>query len=609
MLGLNEYSSSDEEGSKSVKREAPPSPQQAATQFEQQRGQDTNGLKTPSRPSQEDPPSTTALDAPTDLPEVGPSTGPPTGPMVGPSRASPSPSAANGTTSSPQSPYTAARSLIRDLTLPPQPDLDIPPSPPGSPLASTNAKFALFLELKKQGVHFNEKLAKSSALKNPSILPKLMAFAGMDERSQYASSLPKEVWDPDAFPTWAYKDGLAAMQQETHKKKEAEKAQAQRDAIDFVPATASGDSSRSGTPGTGIGNRGVGRSAAERVMAGLGQERTKSPLVPEGRSKREMERRGGKYENYRNRERKSVGTNSAVGADAQDAAGRDEQRQRLEEQLRPRDDVYGPYDHSYLQQSGPNQHTQAPIVTGTSVIAAKFKEGVVIAADNLASYGSLARFTDVKRLLPFADTSIVGIGGDVSDLQHLSRLLNSLDVRESYSTPSTYTQGPHLNAKNLHTYLSKVMYKRRSDFNPLWNAILVAGLDSNDKPFLSSVDLLGTTFSAPTLATGFGAHLAQPILRRLVEDEEAVDHVTQEAALETVKECMKVLFYRDARSMDRYSIAVVTKEGIDLKQDEKLEGQSWAFAEGIRGYGTQNNEECVQLNSYADSTSTIEQLS
>ena len=51
----------------------------------------------------------------------------------------------------------------------------------------------------------------------------------------------------------------------------------------------------------------------------------------------------------------------------------------------PRDDVYGAYDASYLQGNGPNQHTQSPVVTGTSVLAIKFKDGVVIAADNLGS--------------------------------------------------------------------------------------------------------------------------------------------------------------------------------------------------------------------------------
>ena len=170
-------------------------------------------------------------------------------------------------------------------------------------------------------------------------------------------------------------------------------------------------------------------------------------------------------------------------------------------------------------------------------------------------------------------------------MQYLDRLLASLDIAENYAST-----GHTLNAKNLHTYLSKVLYKRRSDFNPLWNMLLVAGLDADGEPFLSLADLLGTTYSAPTLATGFGAHLAQPLLRRLVpHDEESVKDVSREQAVEAIKECMKVLFYRDARSMDRYSIAVITKEGIELKQDEKLEGQSWAFADQIRGYGTQVN--------------------
>ena len=54
--------------------------------------------------------------------------------------------------------------------------------------------------------------------------------------------------------------------------------------------------------------------------------------------------------------------------------------------LQPRNDVYGAYDASYLETSGPKAHTQSPLVTGTSVVAVKFKDGVVIAADNLGPY-------------------------------------------------------------------------------------------------------------------------------------------------------------------------------------------------------------------------------
>lgn len=204
-----------------------------------------------------------------------------------------------------------------------------------------------------------------------------------------------------------------------------------------------------------------------------------------------------------------------------------------------------------------------------------------------ASYGSLARFTDVKRLRKFNNRAVLGFGGDVSDMQHIDRLLTSLDIRENYHSSVADDEEPQLSARNLHTYMSKVMYKRRSDFDPLWNHILVAGLDEQSKPFLASVDLLGTTFSSPSLATGFGAHLAQPILRKLVPDEEAAQALEKDKAVEAIRECMKVMFYRDARSMDKYSLAIINKEGVEIQEDQKLENQSWAFAEVIRGYGTQ----------------------
>ena len=170
----------------------------------------------------------------------------------------------------------------------------------------------------------------------------------------------------------------------------------------------------------------------------------------------------------------------------------------------------------------------------------------------------------------------------MSDMQHIDRLLESIDIRENYSS-----NGNRLNAKNLHTYLSKVFYKRRSEMNPLWNHVLVAGFDGDEKPFLSSADLLGSSFSAPHMATGFGAHLAVPILRRLFPEERPIEEISKEEALAAIKECMKVLFYRDARSLDKYSVAVVTKDGVERKEDEQVEAQSWAFAESIKGYAAQ----------------------
>jgi hypothetical protein len=191
------------------------------------------------------------------------------------------------------SPYSSNRLSIRNLTMPPVPNFEIPPSPPGSPPPTSSKKFARFLELKKQGVHFNEKLEKSSALKNPSLLQKLMDFADIDEMDQYATALPEDLALPTSFPAWAYADQLNKTQQKVLKKRAEEKARAGRKTLDFVPATGSASTSRAATPGA---TRGAPASAAERVMAGLDREKPRSPAIQGDGARRDADRSSGRAE-------------------------------------------------------------------------------------------------------------------------------------------------------------------------------------------------------------------------------------------------------------------------------------------------------------------------
>lgn len=72
----------------------------------------------------------------------------------------------------------------------------------------------------------------------------------------------------------------------------------------------------------------------------------------------------------------------------------------------------------------PTSHTQQPIVTGTSVLGLCYKDGVMLATDTLASYGSMARFMDVRRLHTLGENTVMGASGDMSDMQFL---LHELD--------------------------------------------------------------------------------------------------------------------------------------------------------------------------------------
>ncbi|ESK98123.1 proteasome subunit beta type-4 [Moniliophthora roreri MCA 2997] len=255
---------------------------------------------------------------------------------------------------------------------------------------------------------------------------------------------------------------------------------------------------------------------------------------------------------------------------------------------RPRNDAfdaYGTYPIAQRPYNGPKdvfaegvQRTQQPIVTGTSVLAIKYKDGIMMAADNLASYGSLARFKDVQRLQPVGTNTVIGAGGDMSDFQYIQSLLSDLMIGEFVEQ-----DGHSLGPAEVHEYLAQVMYSRRSQMNPLWNAILVGGF-KDGRRFLSYVDLLGTTYSSSTLATGYGAYIAQPLLRKAVEGNE--DVLTEDQAVKILEESLKVLYYRDARSLNKYQIAKVTAEGVSISESKSAD-TIWSFAEGIRGYGSQ----------------------
>lgn len=142
----------------------------------------------------------------------------------------------------PSSPYTTNRNLIHTLTMPTVANLDIPPSPPpGSPSsdaaqAALTARFDNFLELKrKKGVHFNARIAESHSFKNPAQTDKLLGFVGLDPAGteQYGTVLPRELWDPAAFPEWAYRKELRKAQERVQK----ERGRREGEAVHFVPAS------------------------------------------------------------------------------------------------------------------------------------------------------------------------------------------------------------------------------------------------------------------------------------------------------------------------------------------------------------------------------------
>lgn len=68
-------------------------------------------------------------------------------------------------------------------------------------------------------------------------------------------------------------------------------------------------------------------------------------------------------------------------------------------------------------------HHRNPTTTGTSVLAIRFNGGVMLAADTLLSYGSMAMFRDCDRLMKVNDQIVMGGGGDYADFQYIQHAI------------------------------------------------------------------------------------------------------------------------------------------------------------------------------------------
>ncbi|PRP87978.1 hypothetical protein PROFUN_02715 [Planoprotostelium fungivorum] len=244
------------------------------------------------------------------------------------------------------------------------------------------------------------------------------------------------------------------------------------------------------------------------------------------------------------------------------------------------DGRYSWFDHSKFggtvyepKPNDPSTRTTDPIVTGTSVLAVKYKGGVAIAADTLLSYGSLARFRDIRRIHKLNEHTIIGSSGEYSDFQYITRMLDDVVTDNHIADNNLQPMDP----KSIFSYLSRVMYQRRNKQDPLYNNIVVAGY-RNGESFLGSVDLLGTHYQDDHIATGFGDHIARPLLRNAYKPD-----LTKEEAVKLLEKCLTVLFYRDARAYYRVQICTIGEDGVNIAEPQVLQ-TDWSVGNVTYGY-------------------------
>merc|ERR1719163_325590 len=114
-------------------------------------------------------------------------------------------------------------------------------------------------------------------------------------------------------------------------------------------------------------------------------------------------------------------------------------------------------------------------------------------------------------------------------------------------------------------------YVEPSGLNPFYNSLLVGGLSPDGSTYLGHTDMRATHFQETYAATGFGQHLALPILRNDYKED-----MTLEEAKALMEKVMRVLYYRDCRASRRYQVMVAT-DGKISSETKEVSGD-WSVA-------------------------------
>ncbi|EOB13397.1 Proteasome subunit beta type-4 [Nosema bombycis CQ1] len=210
-------------------------------------------------------------------------------------------------------------------------------------------------------------------------------------------------------------------------------------------------------------------------------------------------------------------------------------------------------------------------VISSGYISFKFKNGIVIACDTQGSYGSLAKYNDIRRLIKLGSNTLCCFSGEVSDTQSLiNRLKMIIEEDNQEITPSGF-----------HRITQRILYTARSKMEPFNTNVVIGGIEGNNDFILSNVNHLGNSYSSNSISSGLGNFIALPFLRSV-----SLENLEREDAIKIAEESLRIMCYRSTRNSNRIQVGIVDENGVNISNPYLLETK-WE-------HGIQLGEEIIQ---------------
>jgi len=187
--------------------------------------------------------------------------------------------------------------------------------------------------------------------------------------------------------------------------------------------------------------------------------------------------------------------------------------------------------------------------SGTTIVAIKFKDGVLIASDRQTTAGMMVYHKKTQKLHQITDNILMGAAGLVGDIQALVKILQAnlkLKYLRSKNQPT---------AEEAASFLSTLMnyYK----WFPFFSEVIVVGKDNDDYNIYSIDEAGGLEKFDNFTSTGSGMVFALGVL-----ETEYKENMSEEEAKELAKRAILAAIKRDLGTGYGIEIWTLTSEGL-----------------------------------------------
>jgi len=188
-------------------------------------------------------------------------------------------------------------------------------------------------------------------------------------------------------------------------------------------------------------------------------------------------------------------------------------------------------------------------LSGTTIVAIKFKDGVLIASDKQTTAGMIVYHKKTQKLHQITDNILMGAAGLVGDIQVLVKILQTnlkLKYLRSKNEPT---------AEEAASFLATLMnyYK----WFPFFSEVIIVGKDNDDYHIYSIDEAGGLEKFDNFTSTGSGMVFALGVL-----EAEYKENMSEEEAKELAKKAILSAIKRDLGSGYGIEIWTLTKEGL-----------------------------------------------